>query len=76
MSTEPETCPTPKRRRRNVVSVALTDQQMALATVLGVEPETLVGMAVEEYAGQKTMIVRAHAATSAMSQPDVPGNGG
>jgi hypothetical protein len=71
-----ETTTTPKTRRRNVVHVALTDQQAALAVVLGVEPETLVAMAVEAYVADKTMIVRAHAATSAMSALDGPGNGG
>jgi hypothetical protein len=70
---------TPKRtrtRRRNTVKVSLTERLAALAVVLGVEPEAMVHMAVEAYATDKTMIVRAHAATSAMSALDGPGNGG
>lgn len=39
-------------RRRNVVSVSLTDEQMAQAIVLGLEPENYVGAAVDAHTKQ------------------------
>lgn len=44
--------PTKQTRRRNVVSVSLTDEQMAQATVLGLDPEHYVGAAVDAHTSQ------------------------
>lgn len=43
---------TKQTRRRNVVSVSLTDEQMAQAIVLGLEPENYVGAAVDAHTKQ------------------------
>lgn len=40
---------TKQTRRRNVVSVSLTDEQMAQAVVLGLAPEGYVGVAVDAH---------------------------
>lgn len=41
--------PTKQTRRRNVVSVSLTDEQMAQAVVLGIDPEHYVGAALDAH---------------------------
>jgi hypothetical protein len=46
-------------RRRNVVSVSLTDEQMAQAVVLGLEPEHFVGAAVDAHTAQMRARFRA-----------------
>lgn len=44
-----QSTPTKQTRRRNVVSVSLTDEQMAMATVLDLYPEQFVGAAVDAH---------------------------
>lgn len=46
-------------RRKNVVSVALTDEQMAQAVVLGLDPEHFVGAAVDAHTAQMRARFRA-----------------
>lgn len=63
MSDTPTT--TKPTRRRNVVSVALTDEQMAQAVVLGLEPEHYVGAAVDAH----TSVLRERMRGSAPTVP-------
>lgn len=57
--------PTKQTRRRNVVSVSLTDEQMAQAVVLGLDPEHYVGAAVDAH----TSILRDRMRGSAPTAP-------
>jgi hypothetical protein len=50
---------TKQTRRRNVVSVSLTDEQMAQAVVLGLDPEHFVGAAVDAHTAQMRARFRA-----------------
>jgi len=62
----PDTPTTTKpTRRRNVVSVSLTDEQMAQAVVLGLDPEHYVGAAVDAH----TAILRQRMRGTAEAQP-------
>lgn len=50
MNTKPQPETPAKPRRKNCVTVELTDQQLSLATVTGQAPEAFVTAAVEAHA--------------------------